>query len=93
MLCRTTVPPSRANRSNSVSSGLAVSRPEALSVKTQTRTGLQAGVLVLVQRAYTHVPNPLSRHLLPPTLNPSVRVPSPYHKEVKTGLEPGQVVP
>lgn len=43
MLCTTTVPPSQANRNSSVSSGLAVSLPEALSVKTGPRPGLQAG--------------------------------------------------
>jgi hypothetical protein len=38
MLCTTTVSPLRANRSSSVSSGLDVSLPEALSVKTRSRT-------------------------------------------------------
>lgn len=38
MLCITTVSPSRAKRSSSVSSGLVVSLPEALSVKTRSRT-------------------------------------------------------
>jgi hypothetical protein len=38
MLCTTTVSPSRANRSSSVSSGLEVSLPEALSVKTRSKT-------------------------------------------------------
>ncbi|GAP55201.1 hypothetical protein AHiyo6_17660 [Arthrobacter sp. Hiyo6] len=37
MLCTTTVSPSRVNRSNSASWGLAVSLPEALSVKTRSR--------------------------------------------------------
>lgn len=38
MLCTTTVSPSRANRSSSMSSGRVVSLPEALSVKTGSRT-------------------------------------------------------
>lgn len=38
MLWTTTVSPSRANRSSSVSSGLVVSLPEALSVNTRSRT-------------------------------------------------------
>ena len=54
-LCTTTVSQSRASGSSSVSYGLAVSRPEALSGKTNCPV-LELAVLVLVQRAYAHVP-------------------------------------
>jgi hypothetical protein len=56
------VSPSRANRSSSPSSGLAVSLSEALSVREDPLQNLafQLAFLVLAQRAHANVPDPLS---------------------------------
>ena len=63
MLCTTTVSPSRAKRSSSVSCGLAVSLPEApVREDSVQNLAFELAFLILVKSAYSDVPDPLSCH-------------------------------